>query len=171
MHLLIEAMPSILREHPDTTTVIVGGVHAREPNYSAELRQQISNLGLDGRVIIAGFQSNVPLWMQAMDVVVHASDCEPFGIVLIEAMALGKPVVATNRGGPLELITDDVDGLLWESGNVKSLARQVLRCLEEPGLSSRLGRKAAVRARHFSSSGYARRLTETFATLAVAAGK
>ena len=61
-----------------------------------------------------------------MDVIVHASDHEPFGIVVIEAMALGKPVVAGDAAGPTEIITDGVNGLLTPYGDAAALAQRRL---------------------------------------------
>lgn len=166
MHHLVEAMPAVLAEHPDAHAVIVGGAHAFEPEYPAELQRRIEAFGLEDRVILAGLQANVPEWMQAMDVVVHASDAEPFGIVVIEAMALGKPVVATNTAGPAEIITDGIDGRLWPAGDVATLAAALLQQLSPAGPS--VAERAAGRASAFSVGSYARAVAE--ATHAAAAG-
>ena len=155
MHVLIEAMPEILRASPAAHCVVVGGDHAFEPEYPAYLREQICALGLEDKVTMAGFQSNVPEWMQAMDVIVHASNHEPFGIVVIEAMALGKPVVAGNAAGPTEIITDGVDGLLSPYGDAPALAQAVLRYLDDPEFARRTGAAARQRALEFSTQRYA----------------
>ena len=110
---------------------------------------------LENAVRFAGFQSNVPEWMQAMDIVVHASDHEPFGIVVIEAMALGKPVVAGREGGPAEIITDGVDGLLAPHGDASALAAAICRFLDNPSLMTRCGTAARVRAADFTDENYA----------------
>lgn len=159
MHHLVEAMPTILQKHPDAHAVIVGGEHEFEPDYPAVLKQRIAALALEQRVILAGLQSNVPQWMMAMDVVVHASDAEPFGIVVIEAMALGKPTVATNTAGPSEIITDGVNGFLWRVGEVPSLAAKVLAALEASSEET-LADAARRRARDFSAQAYARNTIE-----------
>jgi glycosyltransferase involved in cell wall biosynthesis len=117
IHVLIEAMPKVLQNYPDAYCVVVGGKHDLEPDYPTFVEQRIADLGLGDRIILAGLQQNVPEWMQAMDIVVHASDNEPFGIVTIEAMALGKPVVAAASGGPTEIITDGENGLLASYGD------------------------------------------------------
>ena len=87
-----------------------------------------------------------------MDIIVHASDREPFGIVVIEAMALGKPVVAGAAGGPAEVITPGVDGLLAPFGDAPALAQALLRYLDDPALAARCAQGAALRARDFSAS-------------------
>ncbi|MBI3568266.1 MAG: glycosyltransferase family 4 protein [Gemmatimonadetes bacterium] len=155
VHVLVEAMPAILAARPDAHAVIVGGPHETEPGYGAALAERASALGVSHAVRLAGFQSNVPEWMQAMDVIVHASDHEPFGIVVIEAMALGKPVVAGSAGGPAEIITDGRDGLLTPYGDAPALAAAVLRILRDPSLAERLGHAARGRAADFDDRRYA----------------
>ncbi len=161
MHTLVQAMPRILARHPGARAVIVGGCHELEPDYESWLRDQIARLGLQERVRLVGFQTDIPLWMQAMDVIVHASDREPFGIVVVEAMALGKPVVAGAEGGPREIITPGVDGLLAPYEDAEALARQVLRYLDDPALARRVGEAARRRARDFTPEAFARRIGES----------
>ena len=160
MHTLVQAMPRILERHPDARAVIVGGRHELEPDYEPWLRGLIVRLGLQDRVRLAGFQTDIPLWMQAMDVVVHASDREPFGIVVVEAMALGKPVVAGAEGGPREIITEGVDGLLAPYEDAETLARQILRYLDDPAFARRVGEAARHRARDFSPEAFAQRVLD-----------
>ncbi|MFI5310340.1 MAG: glycosyltransferase [Gemmatimonadales bacterium] len=155
VHVLVEAMSAVRAARPDARAVIVGGPHETEPTYPAELEARVRALGLRDVVQFAGFQANVPEWMQAMDVVVHASDREPFGIVVIEAMALGKPVVAGAEGGPAEIITDGVDGALVPFGDAPALASAILRFFDDPPLAARLGAAARARAATFDDSTYA----------------
>lgn len=154
MHVLLDAMPEILSQHPDTRCVLVGGQHKFEPEYPEFLRQRIANLGLAERVIMPGLQQNIPEWMQAMDVVVHASDNEPFGIVVIEAMALGKAVVAGAEGGPTEIVTNGTDGLLAPFGDAPALANAIHQYLSDPQLCHRAGSRARDRAMEFSVDRY-----------------
>ena len=154
MDVFLDAIPAILARHPNAHAVIVGGPHETEPRYPGELQARVKALGITGAVTFAGYQSNVPEWMQAMDVVVHASDHEPFGIVVIEAMALGKPVVAGADGGPAETITDGVDGLLAPFGDAAALATSVLRYLDDPEFAVRVGMAARARAQMFDDRRY-----------------
>jgi glycosyltransferase involved in cell wall biosynthesis len=155
VHVLVEAMATVHAARPDACAVIVGGPHETEPGYPAELTAQAASLGLHEVVRFAGFQPNVPEWMQAADVIVHASDREPFGIVVIEAMALGKPVVAGAAGGPQEIITDGVDGALVAYGDPAALARAILRYLDDAPFAARLGAAARARAAAFNDRTYA----------------
>ena len=165
MHVLISALPEVLAAHPEAHLVIVGGAHEPEPDYASGLREQVRRLGLERAVTFAGFQPDVPRWMQAMDIIVHASDREPFGIVVIEAMALGKPVVAGAAGGPAEVITEGENGLLAPFGDARALAAALLRFLNDPQLADRCGRAAAVRARDFSAQRYVAGVTDAVLSL------
>lgn len=155
MHVLVDAMPQILAAHPDAHGVIVGDRHELEPEYADALRSRISELGLDRRIFLVGYRDDIPTWMNAMDVIVHASDFEPFGIVVIEAMALGKPVVAGSEGGPAEIIDDQVDGLLAPYGDADRLSEQILRYLDNPEFMHTVGTAARRRALMFSPQRYA----------------
>jgi glycosyltransferase involved in cell wall biosynthesis len=166
VHVLIEALPHVMRRHPDLRCVVVGGAHELEPEYEPYLRRTVADLGLEEHVIFAGRQPQVALWLQAMDVVVHASADEPFGLTIVEAMALGKPVVAAASGGPLEIVRDSIDGLLVPPGDAWGLASAVTRLLGDAELAGRLGKAAQQRASEFSSRRYAVRFAEAVRDLA-----
>jgi glycosyltransferase involved in cell wall biosynthesis len=164
-HVLVEAMPAVLEAIPDARCVIVGGRHELEPDYPDYLRRLIADRGLDGRVLLAGLQQDVPRWMHAMDVVALPSDSEPFGITAVEAMAMGKPVIATDSGGPRETITSGVDGLLVPA-DAGAVAGAIVDCLRRPELAARLGTAARARAQHFSAERHARELARALRELA-----
>jgi glycosyltransferase involved in cell wall biosynthesis len=159
VHVFVRAMDHVRQRVPTASAVIVGGMHALEPDYVAFVDAEINRLGLSQCIHRVGFQDNIPLWMQAMDVVVHASDREPFGMVILEAMALGKPVVAGAEGGPQEIITDGVNGLFAPFGDDQRLAQQVYRYIVEPRLAHRISGNAPRRAADFDRSNYANRLS------------
>ncbi len=106
---------------------------------------------------MAGAQTNIPEWMQAMDVMVHASDREPFGIVVLEAMALGKPLVAGAEGGPREIITEGVNGLLTPYDDAPALAQAIARYLNDPEWAERLEMRRKSRPRVFHGALRAKR--------------
>jgi glycosyltransferase involved in cell wall biosynthesis len=167
MEVFAEAIARVRVARPEVLGVIVGGVHELEAGYETELRQIIAGLGQeesDG-IRMVGKQRNVPQWMMAMDIVVHASDREPFGIVVVEAMALGKPVIASKPGGPEEIIDDGVDGLLTSYGDVEALAAAMNRYLEDAEFSASHGRAAREKAMRFSPERYAERVGEALRKL------
>ncbi|MEM6551170.1 MAG: glycosyltransferase family 4 protein [Planctomycetota bacterium] len=159
-HTLIEAMPELLSEDASTTAVLVGGAFASEPGYEEDLRALSASLGVSERVVFAGAveHADVPRYMQAADVVVHASHHEPFGIVIVEAMALGKPLVASRVGGPGATVTDGRDGLLIDPERPDELAGAVLRYWNDPGLVERVAACGPGRAADFSVGVFADRM-------------
>jgi glycosyltransferase involved in cell wall biosynthesis len=161
---LVEAMPRILARQPEARAVIVGGTHALEPDYPAALESQIAALSVEDRVLLVGFQTDIPAWMHAMDVIVHASDFEPFGIVIIEAMALGKPVIAGDAGGPREIVNEGRQGLLVPFGDADALHAAVLRYLEHPAKAAAVGRAARARAQRFGTDRYAQEFVDAVKT-------
>lgn len=131
--------------------VVVGGTHALEAEYASELHGLPHELGLQQRVTFCGHQNDVAKWMCEMDIVVNASFGEPFGMVIVEAMALGKAVVATSLGGAAEIVTNGVNGLLVVPGDVAELARALTTLVESADLRRSLGEAARERATYFST--------------------
>ena len=163
MHVLLEAFPAVLRQHPQAHCLVVGGPHALEPDVPELLSRRAEALGIGDRVIMAGATDDVPLWMQAMDVFVHAADREPFGLVVVEAMALGKPVVAGAEGGPSEIITPGRDGKQVPFEDARALADAVLAYLSDAPAAAAIGAAARMRATEFSTDRMARRLLDALA--------
>lgn len=165
MHVFIDAIARLREAHPNVRGVIVGGEHDYEPEYPPRLRQQIDRLGLSDAIIMTGFQSDPAAWMSTFDVFVHASDREPFGLVVIEAMALGLPVVASDTAGPTEVITAEEHGLFAPFGDDAELARQIQRYLEAPDWAAEIGRAAHTRAQDFSAPKFADRVVDALRAL------
>ena len=118
-----------------------------------ELRAHAAQLGLDRVVGFTGHVADVPAALRAVDIVVHAStNPEPFGMVIAEGMASGRPVVAARAGGARELFEDGVDALGHEMGSAEDLARQLTRLVDDASLRESLGRAARESAvRRFSA--------------------
>lgn len=158
----LRAAARIARARPDVRFAVVGGaVLGWEGDYPASLHRLAAELGIADRTDFTGHQESVYPWFDALDVVVHASIGEPFGLVLVEAMALGKPLVAAASGGPLEIVEPEVSGLLFPPGDDEALADSVLRVLGDAALAGRLGQNAPSRAERFSDQ----RMAESFAAL------
>ncbi len=128
-HTLVEAAPAILTEFPNVRFVIAG----RGPMY-ADLQSLASNLGVSSRFDFVGFISDDDRdrLYRVADVAVFPSLYEPFGIVALEAMAAGVPVITSNTGGLAEVVDDHGTGLMHEPGNVSSLAWAVGHTLRHP---------------------------------------
>lgn len=119
---LIEAVQKILLERKDILCVIVGAGKLR-----TALERQIRSLGLQDYVLLAGGKPHdeIPLWMNACDLFVLPSLRESFGVVQIEAMACGKPIVATRNGGSEEIVISEEYGLLVEPADSEDLAEKI----------------------------------------------
>jgi glycosyltransferase involved in cell wall biosynthesis len=141
------------------TAVIIGGPLFGEDEYEASLHRLVTDLGLEGRVVLTGHVANVAEMRSTCDVAVNASTSpEPFGLVVVEAMAAGIAVVAPNAGGPAEIITHDVSGLLFEPGSASALATALKRLRDDPELRHRLGAAARNRADDFSPTAIANQM-------------
>ena len=137
----VEAAALVLRggRVPDASFWVIGGPAKGTEDFALELRRRAAALGLEERLRFFGHQNNVFPWTGRSDAVVHASlQPEPFGRVIIEAMALGKPVIASRLGGPVEIISDGETGLLIEPGNPEILARAIEKLLTDNELRQRL---------------------------------
>ncbi|MBI4484274.1 MAG: glycosyltransferase family 4 protein [Acidobacteria bacterium] len=132
---ILDAMPRILEAHPDAMLVIVG-----EGSLRPKLESLVARKGLGSRVIFTGFRADVPEVTALFDVALLASFYEGMGRVILEAMAAGKPVVATRVGGIPDLVTEGVTGFLVPPGDPGALAEKVIRLLSDPVLRERMGR-------------------------------
>jgi glycosyltransferase involved in cell wall biosynthesis len=145
-HILLEALSGI----PEAHAVLVGDALFGETEYVERLRARASQPDIAGRVHFLGFRRDIPGLMRSMDIIVHASTSpEPLGLVIIEAMLAGKPVIATRAGGAMEIIEHGDSGLLVSPGSVSELRTALEKLLSDPGLAHRLtvaGRRRAEEA-------------------------
>ena len=127
-------IPAMRAEHA-IKAVIVGDESDGAREYLEGIRKYVDEAGMTHRFILAGYRRNVEDFYAAMNIVVHASIApEPFGMVVPEAMAASRPVIASKEGGPLEVVDHGVDGLLFEPGNTAALTEAVLRLARDPAL-------------------------------------
>jgi glycosyltransferase involved in cell wall biosynthesis len=149
-HLFLEAFALAFPDGSERA-VIVGAPLFGEHEYAESVRERGTRSDLAGRVEFLGFRDDVADLFQSFDALAHASvAAEPFGMAVVEGMAAGLPVVATDAGGPAEVITDDVDGLLYPMGDAKALASQLRRLADDSELRHRLGMAARRRAADFT---------------------
>jgi glycosyltransferase involved in cell wall biosynthesis len=153
---LLQAIAQLRSKGLDLHGLIVGGdAYELSPEYARQLQHLVVQLDLEGAVTMPGQVDNVAPYMQLMDVFVNASDAEPFGIVLVEAMALGVPVVAVASGGPLEIVDPGRSGELARTGDPESLAHALLGLVGDPDLRRRRGEEGRRAATRFSASAMA----------------
>src|SRR5690606_7751087 len=130
------------------------------------LERAQTNRLLRDRIIYLGYRPDVERVIGAADVVVCSSYFEGYGVVNIEAMACGRPVVSTNRGGPAETVIDGETGYLVPPGDAAALASRVIKLLHDPALRQRMGAAGRQRVEaHFSGAANAAQFTRTLERL------
>jgi glycosyltransferase involved in cell wall biosynthesis len=139
---LIRAVAKARQEIHDLACVIVG---ADDHGMREGLERLGDSLGLGGRLRFVGFQEKVCPYLDAMDLFVLASVDEGFGIVLLEAMASGKPVVATAVDGPPEIVEDGQSGLLVPPRDPEALAKALVDLLKDPQRRASMGNRGRER--------------------------
>lgn len=144
---LLRAFAQVLARRPEARLLVVGEVAFWGQEYEQELRDLAARLGLGERVIWAGFRSDVPEILRRCDFLVLPSRDEPFGRVLVEAMATGKPVIATQSGGAPEIVRSGETGLLVPPEDPDALAAAMLRLVEDSAARRAWGEAAMARAR------------------------
>lgn len=136
---VVRACARLRERWPGIHCLMVGDTARGDEHYRSRIERMVSDLGLERQVVFTGYQKDVASYMNAMDVVVHASILpEPFGRVLIEAMALSKPLVAARDGAVTEIIVEGESGLTFSPGDDADLARQVERLLGDAAFSNRI---------------------------------
>jgi glycosyltransferase involved in cell wall biosynthesis len=145
---VLNAMSMLVTRHPQARLVIVGDGPQR-----SELQDLAARLGIGDRVEFLGFRSDARSLMTQIDIFVHAPVYEGFGLVMLEAMAAGRPVVvAGSRGGPREVVIDGETGLVVAPGDTRALAEALAHLITDPDLRQRLGAAGRSRcAAHYSA--------------------
>ena len=136
---LIEASAQVRHTLSNVIFIVAGGSARFDIPYQRQLKELIASLDLEDTFKLLGFRQDVPEIVNALDLMVLASVDEPFGRVLVEGMAAGKPVVATNVGGIPEIIEDGVTGLLVPSRSSTALASAIVDVLSDPLRARQMG--------------------------------
>lgn len=166
-HILIAAFAHAFRERSGIRLALVGSAMFGDADYELQLKEQVAELGLGDRIDFRGFRPDIWSEYAGFDVAVHASVIpEPFGQVVIEAMACGVAVVAADAGGPAEIVTDGTDGLLVPPGDIAALSRALQRLIDDPELRHRLGNAGKRRAADFGPHVTAAALLDLYRGLA-----
>jgi glycosyltransferase involved in cell wall biosynthesis len=137
---LLAALQTLAPRHPRLRCLIVGEASFGEKEYEQQVRERAARLGLDGLVTFAGFRTDIPEVMATFDIFAFPSHAEAFGIVLIEAMAMERPVVSTDCDGVLEIVENGVTGVYVRPREAASLARGLEALIADPPLRARMGR-------------------------------
>jgi L-malate glycosyltransferase len=163
---LVQGAAQVVRDVPDARFVILG-----QGDLHDELTRQIRSLGLERHVLLGGFRPDVLSLLKTCTLFVMPSLTEGLGTSLLDAMACGRPIVATRVGGIPEVIVEGETGLLVPPRDPDLLAEAIVRLLQDPGLSERLAAAGLDRVRqHFTVERMVDQTVETYQAL-IGAGR
>jgi glycosyltransferase involved in cell wall biosynthesis len=137
---LVRAMDRVRQERPDVRCLLIGATAPADEPYEREVKALIAERGLEQHVLFTGFQKNVADFVAMVDIVVHTSVLpEPFGRVILEAMACRKPVIGTRAGAITEIVDEGVTGLTFPPRDADALAEAILALVKDPERCRRMG--------------------------------
>jgi glycosyltransferase involved in cell wall biosynthesis len=143
-HILIDALSQCPQ---DVVVILVGDALFGEQEYVQDLHEKVTALGLENQVKFLGFRADIPQLMTMCDLITHTSTApEPFGRVIVEAMLCGKPVIAAEAGGAVELVEDGINGFLVTPGEPQELAQVIHNCRQESVKTANIANNARISA-------------------------
>ena len=154
---LVEAVPEICARQPKARVYVIG-----EGELEQELKAQARALSLGNRLVFLGFQRDVAAVLAALDIVVFPSLWEGTPLTAFEALAAGKPIVATDADGLLDILTDRKDAIIVPKRNAGALARAVIEMIEQPGLAERLAREASQTGTRYDIAAFVRKMQRLY---------
>jgi glycosyltransferase involved in cell wall biosynthesis len=157
---LVEAAPAVLARHPRVRFYIVG-----EGELQPALEAQVRALGLGERVHFAGFQRDVAAVLSAFDIMAFPSLWEGTPLTAFEALAMGKPIVATDADGLLDILTDGHDALIVPKRDAGRLAEGLCRLIEDPVLAGALGAEAGRTGARYDIAAFVRKMERLYEIL------
>lgn len=158
---LLQAAPEVLAAFPDTVFVIVGDGPLR-----GELESISRRLKIDQNLIFTGYHDDVSNILSIFDIKVLPSLTEGFGLAIVEAMAMAKPIIATNVGGISEILENGKTGLLVPPKDPKALAEKIIYLLKNKVEAKKLGIKAKEESKKYDVNIYVRKLEQLYSELA-----
>ncbi len=161
----LDAFATAFRDTP-VRGRLIGSALFGEDAYAEELHERACDLGIADQIEFRGFREDVWSELRELDLLVHCSvRPEPFGQVVLEGLAAGVPVIAARAGGPAEVITDGVDGVLTTPGDAAELAQVLRELADDPDQRAKLAAAGLRRSRDFSPQRTAARLLDLYSEL------
>ncbi len=142
---LLHAAQRVTQRHPHVRFLVAGETSHGEESYGQSIHDLAGQLGLQDSVVFMGYRNDVPAVMAGFDILAFPSHAESFGVVLIEAMAMGKPVVSTNCDGVLDIVVDGVTGIYVPPKDAGALAEGLERLAADPTLRRQMGNAGRAR--------------------------
>jgi glycosyltransferase involved in cell wall biosynthesis len=158
------SIPGVIKKYPEAFSLIIGDVFLKEEAYKEELLEIIKKNGLEERIKFMGFRKDIGDVIRSLDLVIFPSVAqEAFPLSVLEAMALGKPVIASNIGGVSEMIEDGITGMLIEPNHPEQITDRILHLLSNQEIYSSIAQKAKeVVTERFSLQKYVAAMEEAF---------
>jgi glycosyltransferase involved in cell wall biosynthesis len=157
---LVSAVPEIVKQHARARVFIAG-----EGELQAALQEQARALGLGDRLVFLGFQRDVAAVLSALDLLVFPSLWEGTPLTVFEALAMGKPIVATDADGLMDVLTDQQDALVVPKRDSARIAAAVGTLIEQPELAARLSAGARVTGAHYDIQAFVRKMEQLYVFL------
>lgn len=150
------ALEEVVRTHPDVVCFFVGATTPQDRPYLEQIQSRLAAAGLERNVRFTGFQDNVAAYIAMMSIVLHASvEAEPFGMVVLEAMARKKPVIGSRAGGVVEMVIEGETGYTVPPGDPSAMAARITELLSDPSRARQMGERGYQRLlRDFSVEQY-----------------
>jgi len=164
-HIFIEAAMALAEKRSDAFFLIVGAFDtAQSREYYQSLVDKVDQRGLGDRIRFLGFREDIPAVMSVFDIFILPSVFpEPFGLVTVDAMLAGTPVIATRHGGSLDIVREGTDGFLVAPGEPDTLADKVETLLNDPELRRAMGRNGKTRIQeHFGLKDQVREIMSAY---------
>lgn len=159
---VLSAFEHVAASDPKVHLVCLGSKDASEPEWWDHLQEKSRRSPFSSRIHWVGQVEDVRPWYRAAHMLILGSENEPFGRVLIEAMACGVPVVATRSGGVPEVVRHGEDGFLVVPGNVEEMAAAIVKILRDESLRERLVKSGRERANFFSLDAHVAKMVQIF---------
>jgi glycosyltransferase involved in cell wall biosynthesis len=157
---LLRAMDLVWKKHPQTHLIYVG-----KGALENRLKAETHRMGAPSLVTFAGWRNDVHEIMPVLDIFVLASLNEGMGRVLVEAMAAGRPIVASRTGGIVDLVKDGQNGLLVPPGDEAALADAIIQLLENPQLADKMGKNGKNYCKKYSDQAMVAKLINLYGSL------
>lgn len=141
-NLLINVAEITISHNPNVFFIILGEDSFNAfPEYNIDLKKRIKNKNMEAYIAFLGHKNNIKDYLSEIDILIHLAEGEPFGRVLIEAMALEKPIVAINNGGPAEIVVNNNSGYLLDKADPVLIAEKLLQLSKDKDLRKTFGQK------------------------------
>jgi glycogen synthase len=159
---LIQALPAVIQKFPDVLALFVGEASASNVSYFKAMQEHVGALKLNKHVRFWGFEKNVASIHAFSDILVNARPDEPFGHSILEALAMGVPVVAPDRGGHTEILKHYENAVLFDAENPQALGAELIRLLADPKTAKKLADQGRLLVQTVSIPAHVARVTRVY---------